>query len=166
MLIYDNGKCCVLTYTRCGHTNMCHYFRIEPYNIPIENSLISTWHQSNNRIVVLRNPITRVLSAEMMMPDLEDMFIQHSAPYMHLIKDYNFKIIDFEELSLFIPRRIELVQSVQTNTKMNNSYTVDNCYVSNKGYSVNDLQEEYNTYLELMSSRQRLTVDEWKMLTV
>ncbi len=160
MMVHDNGKVCVLAVTRCGHTNMYNHFGLEPYTY---SAGYTPWLQSTSkRVVVLRNPYDRVKSAKRLCEifefrDQNIAFIDHSKPYLHMLKDcQDFSIIDFYRLSEYIQR--EGWQSFAT-------YSVGGSYIPNDEYTEEDLQREYQLYCDLMNIREQMTAKEWKELT-
>ena len=186
MLYHDNGKLQVFANTRCASTNMHHYFGIsvvKQRDFPAEFS--------NNLVIVLRNPLDRLVSASTGIPtvaslfssfkqDLSDangkeasdafveeytVFLLHCFPYLSRIKDEPFRIIDFYRIEDYIPRRKEkfLFQSPVTHSR---DYTnPKEVYIENRYFSLADLETEYETYLELLKYREQISVDEWKEKT-
>lgn len=162
MLVYDNGKVCVLCATRCGHTSMHYHFGIEPY----VTSDIRDWIKSKSqRVLVLRNPYDRFVSALSntekiieMMPDMsEEPYLwtkNHSQPYLHRISpSIDFKIIDFNRLSEYIAVSNK---TVITNSKAN--------VIKNKKDFI-EFRHEYNRYQYFMKFCKEITPEEWKLLT-
>jgi hypothetical protein len=159
----------VMANLRCGSTNMFNYFGIDTKEFGMQN-----WKQHHNPIIVLRNPLDRLVSSLPFfgmnsLPDQvrpEDAFINHSKPYLHIISAVNFRIIDFYDLEQYIPRNTVIrMQSLRTNTRCSPSTTAKDVYVENVGYTLQDLEREFGIYQELMTTREKITVEEWKELT-
>lgn len=189
MFYYSNGKVTVLSQTRCGHTNMYHYF-----NIPVYSLRESQVSYSDDLVVVLRNPIDRMISAiegltptlYMFTPDpiwfkldpfpdrnalLEHVvFASHCKPYLHTIADKPFRIIDFYKLEQYISRAKSdkffdnIGQSPTTFTK--GLTNPKESYVKNETFSVEELEQEYALYMHLMDTKEQISVEEWKRLTL
>ena len=184
MFYHDNGKLQVFANTRCASTNMHHYFSIsvvEQRDFPAEFS--------NNLVIVLRNPLDRLVSASTGIPTVSNMFSSfkqdlsdangkeasdafveeyavfslHCFPYLGRIKDEPFRIIDFYRIEDYISRKMHLPQSPTTNS---NNYTdPKSTYVENRYFSLAELEKEYDTYLSLLKEREQISVEEWKEKT-
>jgi len=183
MFYHDNEKLKVFANTRCGNTNMYHYFNID---VNKQKHFPSVY--SNDLVIVLRNPLDRVVSATKgIAPEVVGMFpvsvlkkflstghtaefltewgvfYLHCKPYLSNIKDKPFRIIDFTQLSEYIPKQLDRQQSPVTNSR---GYTdPKTVYVENKYFTLNDLETEYETYLELLKDREQISVAEWKEKT-
>jgi hypothetical protein len=172
MFIHCTDKFAILAATRCGHTNMYHYFAIEHYSHDPTNEVL-TWREHQNSIVVLRNPLDRVVSAMKHTELIDDkekhrqiFFHNHSSPYMNdLLTGCNFRIIDFYDLEQYIPRRSDKYQSLRTDSHVDDTTKVEDVYVENEFYTLQTLQHEMKIYKELMASCERVPVEEWKSLT-
>lgn len=89
----------------------------------------------------------------------------HSYPYMKsILVDVNFRVIDFYDLDKYVPRRDDLFQSRRTDSYVGES-TVEHIYVKDVGYSIEELQEEFDLYNKFMVTRERVSPEEWKELT-
>jgi hypothetical protein len=169
MFIHDNGNCAVLANLRCGSTNMFNYFNLEANNFGLQG-----WLDHRNPIVVLRNPIDRVVSSmaffwpNLGFPDFRlAEFARHSAPYLHNLTISNFRIIDFNILEQYIPRKDTVQQqSVRTDTRCHPFTAAEDVYVPNPLYTLEDLQKCVETYKDFIANKERVTVDEWKTLTI
>lgn len=172
MLVYKNDKLVVLSMTRCGHTSMYEYLGLEPYSF-IES--LHFWRENPDnlqRVLVVRNPYDRVASSANRMivslsnsdytesiPESTNFFL-HCRPYMFTLVDLDFKYIDFYKLSGYIGDNIT-GKTIVTNSS--NSST--NFYIANNYFSKDDLDLEYEKYLEILETKEELTVEEWKYLT-
>ena len=181
-MFHDNGKLQIFANTRCSNTNMYHYFNLEIYS---EHTFPTVFN--DNLIIVLRNPLDRVASAiksaqqkppnlntevlnkllikEITMESLLEFltFGVHCNPFLYKIVDKPFRIIDFNKLSEYIPRKENAFQSPVTNSI---GYTdPKSVYVENKYFTLTDLEIEYETYLALITSREQISVSEWKEKT-
>lgn len=178
MFIHCTDTCAIMAATRCGHTNMYHYFGIEPHSqkFSFSEAVMRPWQEHHNSIVVLRNPLDRVVSAMKNSEWIEQnkfpswhyqtFFYQHSSPYMsRTLVGRNFRIIDFYNLEQYIPRRSDKYQSLRTYSHVDDSTTVEDVYVENEFYTLQALQHEMKIYKELMVSCERVPVEEWKSLT-
>jgi len=155
---------------RCGHTNMYHYFGLPQYSVT--GFTLENWEEHQNRIAVLRNPLERVISAEKLSVDRHVnnsrrgmFFIEHSRPYMHMLLPHDFRIIDFQDLEQYIPRGSGLLQSYRTDSRVDDSIKPQDIHVENSEYTLQELQQEFDTYKYFMANRERVTVEEWKNLT-
>lgn len=185
MLYYTNDKISVFAHTRCAGTNMRHYF-----NVGLNELRQFPTQFSNDLIIVLRNPLDRVVSAvkgmpevmhliapyekinlekvlgrEVSMEDAEEIIVfgLHCRPYIKLIKDQPFKIIDFYHIHDYIPRRTDVVQS--PNTYSNGHTDPKSVYVENSCFTLSDLEEEYSIYKSLLAEREQISIAEWKEKT-
>jgi len=173
MFIHCNRNCAVMANLRCGSTNMFNYFKKEtPHGFGMRD-----WMLHHNPILVLRNPIDRVVSSMPFLcngpPKLRlEEFARHSAPYLHNLEvnrfltidfiDVSFRIIDFYDLEQYIPREdVMQVQSVRTDTRHYPATAAD-VYVENSVYTLQDLERCVEFYNELMATRERVPVEEWK----
>lgn len=90
----------------------------------------------------------------------------HSAPYMNsILTGVNFRIIDFYDLEQYIPRRSDRFQSPRTDSRIDDTTKAEDVYVENEFYTLQQLQQELEIYKELMVTRERVSVEEWKGLT-
>ena len=116
---------------------------------------------SNRRILVLRNPYDRLVSAirhaERYPRDITkykdyQLWIDiHSRPYLREISHLDFEIIDFTRLLEYIP-----ISRFTRVTNTNNVLYTD---------ITPELQIEYDHYIEYMANRKQITPEEWKELT-
>ena len=178
MFIYDNGKVCVFSATRCGHTSMYDYF-----GIPLHTHtglLLKDWKNSNSlRVMVLRNPIDRWLSGIRYVQNVEDnnnfykkdgkfytiqnheskdkLLFEHTYPFellnRHMKKTIPFKIIPFENLQDYIPVsrytiHVNVEQSHHTDIPMSP-----------------DMREAIVNYKYYRQYCEVITPEEWKELT-
>jgi hypothetical protein len=91
---------------------------------------------------------------------------EHSLPYMNNnLVGVNFRVIDFNDLDQYIPRRNDRLQSFRVNAKSEEKFTAEDLYVKNDEYSLEDLQQEVNLYEKYMISQERVTPEEWKEMT-
>jgi hypothetical protein len=131
------------------------------------------WMKHHNPIVVLRNPLDRVVSSMFFIEQtgvywkkrLEE-FARHSKPYMHEILSIDFRIINFYNLEEYIPRSGSVrVQSKRTNSQCDPSVTAEDVHVENSVYTLEGLERCVDIYNNFMANKERVTVDEWKELT-
>jgi hypothetical protein len=183
MFYHDNGKLKVFANTRCGNTNMRHYF-----NIDADRQKHFPTAYSNELIIVLRNPLDRVVSAVKGIPkilaalplvdtlsnrigkDFSKEFVDefvifylHCNPFLYKIVDKPFRIIDFDKLVEYIPRKTGLFQSPVTNSKGHTDPKA--VYVQNTYFSLSDLEKEYALYCKLLNDREHISISEWKEKT-
>jgi hypothetical protein len=164
---------------------MYNYFKIPIYSLPYESIKFS-----DRSVIVIRNPIDRLVSAingltpwlhiytpQTTWLDLavlegksEDevrelvIFNWHSKPYMSHFENENFRIIDFYKLNQYIPKNFpNLFQSPITNTS--GLTNPKEHYIENSMFSLADLEEEYDLYLKIMSTKEQISVAEWKEKT-
>jgi hypothetical protein len=161
----------ILAATRCGHTNMYHYFDMLQYCLKRDPD-VSPWRIHHNPIVVLRNPLERLISTKKMPLYIYDEYHRttflddHSAPYMNsILSGVNFRIIDFYDLEQYIPRRSDRYQSPRTDSRIDDTMNVEDVYVENEFYTLQDLEREIEIYQDYMVTKERVSVEEWKELT-
>ena len=161
MFIHCTDKVAIMAATRCGHTNMYNYFGVRAYSGT--GFTWKNWKEHHNSIVVLRNPLDRVVSALpwLNLPAADtNFFVTHSAPYMNnMLIGCNFRIIDFYDLEQYIPRTG--LQSYRTDSRAEHA----DVYVENSIYTLRELEREVELYRELMATKERVTPEEWKEMT-
>ena len=86
-------------------------------------------------------------------------FNQHCRPYMHIIKNRDFRIIKFEDLSQYIPKISP--RGAETNTTNRN---IDP-FPKNRYFKREDMIKEIELYESLLANREVITPEEWKALT-
>ncbi len=152
--------------TKCGHVSMIKHFDVDP-----AGSNLDRWISNpSQKIVVLRHPIERLHSAiayfeelHKIFPPNEDfdydlaVYYGHSIPYMSKIKDQTFRIIRFEDLSLYIDKAPHIITNT-TNRKLVN-------FKENIYYTREDLLEEVDIYHSFLQNKTIITPEEWKELT-
>lgn len=162
MIIYDNCKVCVLAVARCGHTSMTGYFGFEPHTISWGDPTKIWLETKSRRVLVLRNPIHRAMSAKIFTDSTpvpyghtsEDWFRLHMEPYLKYIpKTLPFDIIPFEKLSDYIPRH---VRTIATRTNYAHHRQVE---------MTPEMREELALYRYFMQYCNVITPEEWKELT-
>jgi hypothetical protein len=89
----------------------------------------------------------------------EYIFNLHCRPYMHIIKNRDFRIIKFEELTQYIPKVTP--GGIDTNTINKN---IDP-FPKNRYFKREDMLKEIELYENLLVNREVITVEEWKALT-
>lgn len=185
MFYYNNGKLQIFANTRCGNTNMHHHF-----NLDVNSHKTFPTSFSNDLVVVLRNPLDRMESAVKGISNLEELmtdftnlvsrsigkeltkefitdwmvFYIHCNPYLHRVFEKPFRIIDFNRLGEYIPRKENAFQSPVTNSSRNTD--PKSVYVENQYFTLEDLEREYELYLELLLAREQISVAEWKEKTL
>lgn len=161
---------------------MYNYFGMPGY-FPTHPELLPT----NNTVIVIRNPIDRMISAvKGLTPILHvfrahkewhntdssttqeqireiAIFKTHCKPYLSTVINDEFRIIDFYKIGNYITRPIDRKQSPVTNTS--GLTNPKEHYVENSVFSLADLEEEYDLYLQIMNTREQISVEEWKSLT-
>ena len=165
MFIHDNGKVLVASSPRCGHTSMYSYFGIDEWSISTDIRKC-VWNSSiSKKIIVLRNPVERMLSAYNRMisigfTDKDSSFENHSSPYLvNIPKNLNFYVIDFRNLGYYIP------VSSKTIITGSSKPISSGCYINNSKFSKQDLENELETYNYFITNRPQITPEEWKELT-
>lgn len=86
-------------------------------------------------------------------------FNKHCRPYMHILKNRDFRIIKFEELPQYIPKVAP--GGIETNTTNRN---IDP-FPMNKYFKREDMLREIELYENLLETREVITPEEWKALT-
>jgi hypothetical protein len=89
----------------------------------------------------------------------EYIFNKHCRPYMHILKNRDFRIIKFEDLSQYIPKI--LPGGIDTNTTNKN---IDP-FPKNRYFKREDMLKEIELYENLLVNREVITPEEWKALT-
>ena len=174
MFIHCSDTFSVYSETRCGHTNMYHYFRYKQYTET--GFTMHNWRNHHNSIVVLRNPLDRVVSGlpeglpywqwnPKLLKELNAEFVSHTTPYMNkTLVGTNFRIIDFYRLEEYIPRIWGKHQSIKTNSRVEDHTTAEDVFVRNDAYTLRDLEQEFDLYKYFMANCERVPVEEWKEL--
>jgi hypothetical protein len=166
MLVYDNGRVCVLANTRCGHTSMYQYFGLEPYTVA--TSIHDWYNTTSRRVLVLRNPFDRWASALKHRvnkpPRITDheWFLIHGMPYLRdLVWRYrDVSYIDFYKLGEYIPLSSD---SVLTHS----NYSAPGSISAPPGLRIpgTELHSELVAYRMFRRYSKELTVAEWQELT-
>lgn len=86
-------------------------------------------------------------------------FYKHCRPYLHILKNRDFRIIKFEELSQYIPKIAPA--GIETNTTNRN---IDP-FPTNRYFKREDMLKEIELYEYLLANRDVITPEEWKELT-
>lgn len=163
MFFHDNGKISVVCMPRCGHTSMTGYFNNDLYRDHVDD-----WHMlwsetKSRRVLVLRNPIDRWLSAKTF--DInghfrpgnwseERWFQVHSEPYLvRLPKTFVFDIIPFENLGDYIPVHPRTMPTYTSNVH------------HSKIEMTSEMREEYKAYKYFREHCRIISPDEWRELT-
>jgi hypothetical protein len=89
----------------------------------------------------------------------EYIFNKHCRPYMHILKNRDFRIIKFEELSQYIPKIAP--GGIDTNTT---NKDIDP-FPKNRYFKREDMLKEIELYESLLVNREVITAEEWKALT-
>lgn len=172
MFVYDNGKLNTLAVKKCGHTAMLYYFN----NVvdSDQDNRISVWlFGSSPKVAVVRHPVERMHSAINWYREVsptgrikldpgelaieEYIFNQHCRPYMKLIQNRDFRIINFEELIQYIPK----VTFHDTKTRNRN---IDP-FPTNRYFQKEDMLQEIEAYETILATKEVITPEEWKALT-
>lgn len=169
MFIHDNGKVCVFTAARCGHTSMYEYFGIVPYSQ--NDADLSRWlHSTSRRILVIRHPFDRWVSTRRFDANdasrktyskksrkkitREEWINSHNSPYLSLIDaSIPFEIIRFDRLSEYISKSS---LTVSTDTVATHHSTIE---------ITPELKAEYSCYLYFLKNCKEISPEEWKLLT-
>lgn len=187
MFYHNNGKLAVCAQTRCGSTSMENYFGFKYGGARVMKPELF----DNNLILVLRNPLDRMASAVKGLTPafVQNMFKQsprgevtkrlrelssdeaykfvvfrtHAMPYLSNIIHNDFRIIDFYKLGDYIPMHENISVSPITNSS---GYTnPKEVYVENNYFKIDALESEYETYKQLLSTREQISVEEWQQKT-
>ena len=159
MLVYDNGRVCVLANTRCGHTSMYRYFGLEPYTVT--TSIHDWYNTTSRRVLVLRNPRDRLASAlrhRVNKPagfSEHEWLLRHGSPYLRDLvwKYYSWSYIDFYKLGQYIPLSLS---SERTHSNYSKSLGDE---------QDTDLRSEMVGYRLIRRYSKELSVAEWQDLT-
>ena len=174
MFFYDNNKICVIAWPRCGHTSMYKHFNLPVYSTEDKKLYHFVNSKATTKIVVIRNPYDRLLSAIKNSKILEARPIQdpkhlgfdwkhwaisHSEPVLHELTKLNigYKIIDFYKLNNYINVAKE---TIVTNSVASNTWED---YMSTY-FSKEQMEKEYQAYLSIMISHDEISVPEWKLM--
>ena len=86
-------------------------------------------------------------------------FKDHCAPYLHMLPDIDYEIIDFSRLGEYIP--------IATRTNITNCSTaLLDGFIENEIFTKEDMMNEYQLYNDLLSNKKQLSPVDWKSLTV
>jgi hypothetical protein len=195
MLYHDNGKLQIFANTRCGNISMHHYFNIcinKQKNFPksfsqdlvivlrnpldrmesavkgistLENRILDIakfdhlkWPGIFPSVNLTEKELTKEVTKEWLI------FHIHCTPYLHRVFEKPFRIIDFNQLSDYIPKDTKLYESPTTYSSGNTD--PKSVYVENQYFTLEDLEREYELYLELLLAREQISVAEWKEKTL
>jgi hypothetical protein len=89
----------------------------------------------------------------------EYIFDQHCRPYMNILKNRDFRIIKFEDLSQYIPK------VDPCNIEINPTNKDIDPFPKNRYFKREDMLKEIELYENLLVNREVITVEEWKALT-
>jgi hypothetical protein len=187
VFIHDNGNLNVLSMTKCGHTAMSYYFgmpippartfshwleyespKVVVLRHPVErmHSAITFYDKQFNEQIVDYQKTGKTDNLDFFKSFIEDprniesyIFDLHCRPYLNAIKNRDFRIIRFEDLSEYIPKIAP--GDIETNTTNRN---VDP-FPKNRYFKREDMLREIELYENLVTSREVITPEEWKELT-
>ena len=163
MFILHTNKFSIMAKSRCGSTSLYDFFNID-YNSLDARTYVEWSNSSLRKILVLRNPYDRIISAFKFLHQVpfdaakkSEMFITHSCPYMWKIENVDFEYIDFYKLNEYIPLSDE---TITTNTSKLSSKV----YISNDRYDEHLVEKEYDLYKMFLSTRKEIIPEEWNEL--
>jgi hypothetical protein len=186
---HDNGNLNILSMPKCGHTAMWDYFDlldirqtrtfahwlegVSPKvvvlrhpaqrmhsSIAFYNEVWNTRGIRDARHIWEEVEYWSNLDDTSREKDVEEfIFNQHCRPYMHILKNRDFRIIKFEDLSQYIPKI--LPGDIDTNTTNKN---IDP-FPKNRYFKREDMLKEIELYENLLVNREVITPEEWKALT-
>ena len=186
---HDNGNLNILSMPKCGHTAMWDYFDlldirqtrtfahwlegVSPKvvvlrhpaqrmhsSIAFYNEVWNTRGIRDARHIWEEVEYWSNLDDTSRAKDVEEfIFNQHCRPYMHILKNRDFRIIKFEDLSQYIPKI--LPGGIDTNTTNKN---IDP-FPKNRYFKREDMLKEIELYENLLVNREVITPEEWKALT-
>jgi hypothetical protein len=187
MLVHDNGNLNILAMEKCGHTAMWYYFDMPliqkyfvdwlQYESPKVVVLRHPMERVHSAITFTDKLFREEEKAEAILeavkfsdnffeyyannPDeiQEYIFNRHCRPYMHILKNRDFRIIKFEELAQYIPKI--LPGGIATNTT---NRSIDP-FPSNRWFTRKDMLKEIELYESFLVNKEVITVEEWKALT-
>jgi hypothetical protein len=187
VFIHDNGNLNVLSMPKCGHTAMSYYFGIQlpmqktfvhwlEYESPKVvvlrhpaermHSAITFYDKQFNEQIVEYQKTRKTDNLDFFKSFIEDslniesyIFDLHCRPYMSILKNRDFRIIKFEDLSQYIPKVAP--GGIETNTTNRN---IDP-FPKNRYFKREDMLREIEVYESLFANREVITVEEWKELT-
>jgi hypothetical protein len=187
MFVHDNGNLNVLAMEKCGHTAMWCYFdmplmqkyfadwleytspRVVVLRHPMER--VHSAMRFADKLFNNGQKTKEIMEAVRFTPEFFDyydnnpseiseyVFNRHCRPYMHILKNRDFRIIKFEELPQYIPT--VLPGGIATNTTDRN---IDP-FPSNRWFTRKDMIKEIEIYENLVENREVITIQEWKALT-
>ena len=174
MFFYQSDRLSVVAASRCGHTSMYRYFGIEPYSSEYTPFEQFKDNKSPVKVIVIRNPYDRLLSAVRNLESQEKNNVQlvgitrkqhiweHSNHYIHQLHtwgDVGYKIIDFYNLGLYIP-----VGQTTLPTYSNDGITEWQDWMS-EWMNKQEMLKEFSAYQEIIKNRPRLSTGEWFKFT-
>jgi hypothetical protein len=189
MFVHDNGNINVLAMEKCGHTAMWHYFDLlhlsqprtfahwleyqSPKVVVLRHPIERVHSAMRFADKVFNHPEKRqeILETVRFSDQFfeyydnnpseipEFVFNRHCRPYMHILKNRDFRIIKFEDLSQYIPT--VLPGGIATNTT---DRSIDP-FPSNRWFTRKDMLKEIELYENLLVNREVITAEEWKALT-
>ena len=164
MFVQDINDMCVMAWARCGHTSMYRHFNIELYSLKGRHFDKFIDSKANTKIVVVRNPYDRLLSAinnTKALKQTHEWTLRHSKPLLRKLDrlEFDYKIIDFYRLKDYI--------QVARDTIVTNSNASSSWSEEMRGYyTQEEMLDEYVAYKNIMSTREQLTTDAWKNIPV
>jgi hypothetical protein len=139
---------------------MYEYFNIPLYSIQGNQLQKFIDSKAETKIVVVRNPYDRLLSAinnTRILNQTTAWTRRHSRPYLQklVLLDLDYKIIDFYRLGEYIP--------IGKSTVITNSSHVYACSDDMKNYQTPEaMKKEYDAYQKIMSTKHQISPQEWK----
>ena len=164
MFLYNTNDVCIMAWARCGHTSMYRHFNIELYSLKGNHFEKFISSKTKTKIVVVRNPYDRLLSAinnTKMLKQTHEWTLRHSRPLLRKLNglEFDYKIIDFYRLGDYI--------KVGENTIVTNSKSPSGWIQKmQEYYTQEEMLDEYMAYKNIMSKRQKITIDAWKKIPV
>lgn len=171
MFIHNNGKVHVVCALRCGHTSMKSHFGITDHK-PKSDDWIDWIQSKTRRVLVLRNPLDRWMSAEVFrnvdweakgwadifadrkFMDKELFIHKHREAFLFNIpKDLDFEIIPFENLNEYL----QVAKATQVTNSSN--VTEDQVPMDPK------MRTELAQYRYFRENCSVISPKEWKELT-
>ena len=139
---------------------MYEYFNIPLYSIQGNKFQKFIDSKAETKIVVVRNPYDRLLSAinnTRILNQNTAWTRRHSRPYLQKLAllDLDYKIIDFYRLREYIP--------IGKGTVITNSSNANGWSDDMQNYqTLEAMQKEYDAYKKIMSTKHQISPQEWK----
>lgn len=93
-----------------------------------------------------------------------NVFKMHSMPYMHFIKDCDFRYIDFDKLESYFPKHGEHYLRRKISPMVNERSKTYEAFPENQYFTETEFNKEIALYYQFLDNKTELSVEEWNEL--